>query len=262
MKLSLFVNAFVMLVVNITIALFFWAIRADAQTIVTNITAVLPVEVLMLMGLDLTGKARDRIRLRKINKMKPDVKEAWLKEHFDDRTLKDRLSISYYFGVLFVVLAAGTWYLASMQGTWLEASRVLRFTLFFSVLGFFWMFWIYKPSVQTPKEQMVEDWEEGKRKLAKARTYEDCLRVLGYYLRADLDNDSITGTIDDARPLARYKGKNYTYVELARMEKKKHVASGEIRALMSAVEPKLRSYAEQKGLSKETPCAQENVELA
>jgi hypothetical protein len=123
------------------------------------------------------------------------------------------------------------------------------------------MFWVYKPSVQTPKEQMVEDWEKGKHKLARARTYEDCIRVLGYYLRADLSDDSLGGTVDDSRPLAPYKGRNHTYVELAKLEKRKNVASDEIRRLMSSVEKKLKTYAKQKGLCEETPCAQENVEM-
>jgi len=267
MKLSFLINVAAILIVDIVVGLFFWGMqvvgmRVDTETVVTTITNILPVEVLILMALDFAHKASDRRRLRKINKLAPDKKDIWLKEHVDDRALADRLSVPYYIGVLFVFTAAGTFYWASIMPTWEAASVFLRFTLFFSVVGFVWMFWFYKDSVRTNAERAVEDWDKGRRKMAKARTIQDGLRVLGYYLRTHFHGDSLDSNLDPDRPLAPYKGDYLTYVELLKIAKKKKKPA-DIDAMISSVENELRALVRQnKALVEEMPCAQENVELA
>ena len=269
MKLSFLINVIAILAVDIVIGLFFWAAKTlgiaevGTETIVTTLTNVLPVEVLLLMTHDLAYKLVERKRLRKINKMAPEAKEIWLKEHVDDRKLKDRLSIAYYVGVLFIFTAAGTFYWASIMPTWALASVWLRFTLFFAGVGAIWMFWFYKASVQTPAEHAVESWEVGRRKMRKARTIQDGIRVLGTYLRTHFVGNSLSAALDPDRPLAPYKGEYLTYVELLKLDKKLKHKSDEVKQMLSSVEAELRAYVRQNtALVEEMPCAQENVELA
>lgn len=267
MRLSFFINVIAIIIVDIVIGLFFWAAKTlgiaevGPETIVTTLTNVLPVEVLLLMTHDLAYKLVERNRLRKINKMAPEAKEIWLKEHVDDRKLSDRLSWTYYIGVVMIFTAVGTFYWASIMPTWAEASVFLRFTLFFAVLGAVWMFWIYKTSVQTHAERAVESWDVGRRKMRRARTIQDGIRVLGTYLRVHFHGNTLGGALDFDRPLAPYKGEFLTYVELLKLDKKH--TSDEVKAMLSSVEAELRAYVRQnKALIEEMPCAQENVELA
>lgn len=269
MKLSFLINVIAILAVDIVIGLFFWAAKTlgvaevGTETIVTTLTNVLPVEILLLMTHDLAYKLIERKKLRRINRMAPEAKEIWLKEHIDDRKLADRLSIPYYIGVLFIFTAAGTFYWASIMPTWALASVWLRFTLFFAGVGTVWMFWFYKASVQTPAERAVESWDIGRRKMRKARTVSDGLFVLGAYLRVHFVDNSLSGALDFARPLAPYKGEFLTYVELLKLDKKLKHKSDEVKEMLTSVEAELRAYVRQNTalIVEEMPCAQENVEM-
>jgi hypothetical protein len=207
---------------------------------------VVPVSMFTMLALDVTSKKQVRKRIKMLAKMTVQEREIYLAGHKDDRDLIDRICGKYWFGVFFIAVGIALFIGASQAHTGWNTVRYLGGMMFSFLLGLFWMFRIYKPSVQTLAEGELEKWEGLQKRFKRAKTKQDLKDLLGAHLRFYTHGDTLGGAPDVSKPVALVDGQALTLVELKLIREDMGVGNSTIDRMIADVEDVIELLADKQ----------------